>query len=145
MVGTLSEGAMSERNTEALVSAYIERINRQDVEGIAELTAEDFLFVDAGDQRVEGRGAMRDAWRLYFAWVPDYRITVEEMLVKGPVAAVLGRGRGTYAPAAGLTDESRWDVPGAWKAVVRKDRIVEWRVYADNEPMVRLMAMYPPA
>ncbi|MFA9453177.1 MAG: hypothetical protein ACERK6_04605 [Candidatus Aminicenantaceae bacterium] len=58
--------------------------------------------------------------------------------------ALLGRAGGTYRPAQGKTEDCRWEIPAAWKAVVRGNQVAEWRVYADNEPMYRLMEVYPP-
>ena len=36
--------------------------------------------------------------------------------------------------------ENRWKTPVALRASVEGDRISEWQVYADNEPMRKLMA-----
>ena len=32
-----------------------------------------------------------------------------------------------------------WEVPAAWRAVVQDGKIAEWRVYADNQPLRKLM------
>jgi limonene-1,2-epoxide hydrolase len=45
---------------------------------------------------------------------------------------LLGMARGTYV---GKT----WSTPAAWRAKVHDDRVAEWRVYADNEPLRQLM------
>jgi hypothetical protein len=57
---------------------------------------------------------------------------------------MLGVARGTYSPDGQLRAENRWETPAAWRALVEygpaEDGLVaEWRVYADNEPMRRLM------
>jgi hypothetical protein len=64
--------------------------------------------------------------------VSGYTITVEETFSDGPVVILLGVAQGTYA---GET----WTTPAAWRAKVRDDRVAEWRVYADNEPIRQLM------
>jgi len=100
----------------------------------------DHLFVDSLGIEVPGREPMREGWRAYFAMVPDYHITVRDHLESVPVVALFGRAGGTYVPDGRIVTEYRWETPAAWKAVVRDGLIAEWRVYADNEPMRRLMA-----
>ncbi|NIN72607.1 MAG: hypothetical protein GTO46_11940 [Gemmatimonadetes bacterium] len=78
---------------------------------------------------------MREGWRGYCAMVPDYRIDVEETIVSGDVIVLLGTASGTCAVDGELELENRWETPAAWKAVVRGDRVAEWRVWADLEPI----------
>jgi hypothetical protein len=35
--------------------------------------------------------------------------------------------------------KNKWEIPAAWRAVVKNDQIAEWRVYADNSPVLRIM------
>lgn len=122
--------------------SFVEQINRREVEGLVALMTEDHVFVDALGARVQGREAMRKAWSGYFGWFPDYTITCTDVLEKGEVVALFGAARGTYSVGGKLLPENRWEVPAAWKAVVRGDRVAEWRVYADNEPARRIMAAH---
>jgi hypothetical protein len=71
--------------------------------------------------------------------VPDYSIVVEETFWDGPVVVMLGKARGTYSTDGELKAENRWETPAAWRAVVEGGLVAEWRVYADNEPMRKLM------
>ena len=125
------------------VEQFIACINREDVEGLCLLMTPDHLFVDSLGIEVRGREPMREGWRAYFAMVPDYHIAVTDHLENGPVTAMFGRAGGTYAPDGRISLENRWDAPAAWKAVVRDDLVAEWRVFADNEPMRRLMRTEP--
>jgi hypothetical protein len=43
--------------------------------------------------------------------------------------------QGTYAPSGELTPENRWKTPVALRAKVEDSLVIEWRVYADNEPL----------
>jgi hypothetical protein len=45
--------------------------------------------------------------------------------------AVFGFASGTYNGKRGLVTENRIAMPAAWKAVVERDRIKFWQVYAD--------------
>ncbi|HLE37051.1 MAG TPA: nuclear transport factor 2 family protein [Candidatus Acidoferrales bacterium] len=122
-----------------VVLAFMERINAADVEGICALMTEDHLFVDALGARVEGREKMRQAWTAYFSWIPDYKVSHEEILPKGNLVAVFGTARGTYAADGKLRKENQWEIPAAWLAVVREGLVAQWRVYADNQPVRKLM------
>jgi ketosteroid isomerase-like protein len=118
----------------------VRAINRQDVEELAELMTETHRFVDSLDNVVEGRERMRAAWKSYFGMVPDYTIAVEETFRDGPIVVLLGTAQGTYAGGGQLTPENHWETPVALRAFVEGGKVAEWRVYADNEPMRRLMA-----
>ena len=135
---------MSLMTPREVVLAFVDRISHQDVDGLAGLMTEDHLFVDGGGQEARGREHMRQGWGIYYSWVPDYFIHVEQILVEGHLALLIGKAGGTYRPAQGKTENCRWEIPAAWKAVVRGNKVAEWRVYADNEPMYRLMEAYPP-
>jgi hypothetical protein len=53
--------------------------------------------------------------------------------------AVFGVASGTYAVNGKLPTENHWQIPAAWRAVVRDGQIAEWRVYCDNQPARKLM------
>ena len=122
------------------LAQFIACINRQDAEGLFRLMTANHLFVDSLGVEVRGRETMRKGWEEYFSIVPDYHITVTDHMETGAVVALFGRARGTYAPGGQLLTQNRWVTPAAWKAVVHGGLITEWRVYADNEPMRRLIA-----
>ena len=122
--------------------AFVEKINRHDVEDLAALMTEDHVFVDALGARVQGREAMRKAWIGYLRWFPDYTISCTEVLEKGDVVALFGTARGTYSVGGQLLPGNSWEVPAAWKAVVRGNLVAEWRVYVDNDPAHRIMAAH---
>jgi ketosteroid isomerase-like protein len=127
-------------SAESVAQAFVRDINRQDVEALAELMAPGHRFVDSLGAVVEGREKMRAGWAGYFRMVPDYTIAVEESYSDGPVVVMLGMAQGTYAPDGVLRPENRWETPAAFRALIEDGKVAEWRVYADNEPMRRLMA-----
>jgi uncharacterized protein (TIGR02246 family) len=130
--------------TAAIALAFVDAINRRSPEEIAALMTEDHGFIDSLGNRVAGRDRMRHGWRGYFSMVPDYTITVTETLADGPVVVMLGSAQGTYSSDGTLKPENRWQTPAAWRALVRESSIAEWRVYADNEPVRRIMASTRP-
>ncbi len=139
-------------SAETVAQAFVRAINRQDVEGLAGLMTEGHRFVDSLGNAVEGREKMRAGWVGYFRMVPDYSIAVEETYCGSPstpvaaaasaqeVVVMLGVAQGTYTADGTLKAENRWKTPAAWRALIEDGKVAEWRVYADNEPMRRLMA-----
>jgi ketosteroid isomerase-like protein len=122
-----------------VVLEFIDKINAADVRGLCSLMTEDHTFVDGLGNRVQGREKMRAGWQGYLAWFPDYRIQHERIFQQGATVAVFGSASGTYAARGTLSKENHWEVPAAWKAVVRDGLIAEWHVYCDNQPARRLM------
>jgi uncharacterized protein (TIGR02246 family) len=120
---------------------FVDRINRHEAAGLAALMTEDHLFIDGLGQEVRGREQMEKGWLGYFAWFPDYSIQVDDALSRGNVVALFGTAEGTYVVNGNLLAEAHWEIPAAWKAVVRDGRVSEWRVYADNEPVWKIMGV----
>jgi ketosteroid isomerase-like protein len=122
-----------------VVRAFVGRINAHDVDGLAALMTEDHCFIDSLGQVIRGREAVRAGWGQYFDMVRDYRVQADEWLCDGPVVVVLGTAKGNYSPAGAVKPAGSWTTPGAWRAAVRRGRVEEWRVYADNEPIRQLI------
>jgi uncharacterized protein (TIGR02246 family) len=126
-------------SVEFVAHGFVRAINRQDADALATTMTEEHRFIDSLGTATEGREAMRKAWGAYFRMVPDYSIAVEETLADGPVVVMLGVAQGTYSPDGKLRPENRWETPIALRALVEEGKVAEWRVYADNEPMRRLI------
>jgi hypothetical protein len=71
--------------------------------------------------------------------VPDYTVAIEETFCEGPVVAMLGMAQGTYAPHGEMRPENRWTTPTAFRAFIQEQKVAEWRVYSDNEPIRQRM------
>ena len=84
---------------------------------------------------------MEKGWLGYFAWFPDYSIKVDESFSNGNVVALFRTAQGTYSVNGNLLAENHWEIPAACKAVVHRGRVSEWRVYADNEPVWKIMGV----
>jgi len=125
---------------EAQVALNLVRaINAHDPNRILAIMSSRPVFFDSLGASVSGRPQMRRAWGGYFGMVPDYRIEVNQVLVAGSLVALLGWASGTYSTDGKLRRKNRWKTPAAWTARVKRGRVLEWRVYADNEPIRRLM------
>ena len=126
-------------NLAEIALAFVEKINAHDVPALCALMAENHVFVDSDGNRVAGREVMRAGWTKYLEWFPDYHIAAEELLECGEVVAIFGSARGTYAGDGRQAERTPWEIPAAWKAIVREGRVVEWRVYANMEAVRRQM------
>jgi ketosteroid isomerase-like protein len=125
-----------------VVMAFVDAINRHDVEKLCQLMTDDHLFVDSGGGRYCGRDKMRSGWIGYFSMVPDYAIEVEEAVCEGPVVVLVGTAHGTYGRDGNLNPADRWSTPAAWRAKVAGGGVALWQVFADNEPIRQIMRKY---
>jgi ketosteroid isomerase-like protein len=125
---------------EAAAQHFVSTINRRDVDALASLMSGGHRFVDSLGTIVEGREKMRLGWASYFKMVPDYEIAVEETFSNGAAVVLMGIAQGTYSKDGGLAPENRWQTPIAIRALIEDNLIAEWRVYADNDPIRKLMA-----
>jgi hypothetical protein len=126
-------------SAELVARAFVRAINRQDVDGLTALMAPNHRFVDSLGTVSEGKEEIRSAWIGYFLMIPDYSLVVDETYCNGPAVVMLGMARGTYAPDGYLEAENRWETPVAIRALVENGLLIEWRVYADNEPVRQKM------
>ena len=125
---------------EAVAEAFVRAINRHDVDALVGLMSPGHCFVDALGNRTQGLASLRAAWNSYFCMVPDYAVAIDETLVNGPVVVLLGTAQGTFAPNGALREENRWQTPIAIRAFIEDGQIAEWRIYADNEPIRKVIA-----
>ena len=117
---------------------FIKRINSGDVDSICQLMTDDHIFQDALGKRFLGRDKMRAGWQAYFKMVADYRVHAEEFFQTDDRLAIFGRASGVYA-GGGPPSANFWEIPAAWHALIRDGLVAEWRVYADNQPLRKLM------
>ena len=129
-----------EQDPTSVVDRFIRQINTRNAAGLSRLMTDDHLFVDSLGNTVRGRDEMRKVWIAYFYVIPDFTVTIYEKFLKGNAVGLFGIARGTYNTGGKLLERNRWEMPAAWKAVVREGLIAEWHVFADNEPVRRIMA-----
>ena len=96
---------------------------------------EDHFFVDSLGHPSRGRAKMLQAWRAYYEFCPDYRVSHEEVFESVDKVAIFGSAGGTIAEHGKLSIQDRWQVTAAWLALVSNGLVKEWRVYADNKPV----------
>jgi ketosteroid isomerase-like protein len=114
------------------VLAYIQRINAHDVDGIIDLMADDFRYINSAGDTFRGRAFMRQEWRKYFNVYPDFKIHVETVISGPEGVAVFGSAEGTYSTDDENPEENHWLVPAAYFGITTGGKIVHWQTYADS-------------
>jgi len=99
---------------------FNEKINQQDLEGLAELMTDDHVFIDNEGNITEGKNAMKDSWKYFFERYPDYKNKFTNVTIQDNVVVMVGHSICSYKPLDG---------PNVWTAKIRNGRISEWRVY----------------
>jgi hypothetical protein len=117
--------------------SFVDKINAHDELGIDLMMSFDHVFIDAAGTRNEGRE--KADWPGYFKWVPDYRIDIDRWLEDGETVAAFGKASGTFAREGRLDPENRWEMPAAWRALVRFGKVKEWQVYCDTHGMQTIL------
>lgn len=116
-----------------ILRQFVIAINNHDVKALTALMTDDHVFVDSVGNRVHSAASMEVGWRSYFAMCPDYWIQTDYVIAEGDAVLALGEAGGTI-------DGVLWRTPAAWKAVTRDGEVVEWRVFADNKPVYKILA-----
>jgi len=123
---------------------FIKRINAGNVDAICELMTDEHIFQDALGERFIGREKMRQGWRAYFKTIAQYQIRADEFFQTDERLAIFGSASGIYAGNGAASPDNFWEVPAAWRVVIRDGLVAEWRVYADNQPLRKLMGERQP-
>ena len=121
------------------VNKFVDAINAHDVEAIGELMGDEHTFIDSGGGVYTDVEQMIKGWPGYYAMFPDYKIEISETFVSGDTVALLGKAMGTYSFDGTLRPENHWEIPAAWKAIVKDGKIKLWQVIADNSIVVEIM------
>ena len=93
-VSFLSSSAQTpDSNTRAVIDRFNEAFNRHDADALAAVLTDDTVFEDTSPapdgKRVEGKVAVVEYWRTWFARNADAKFEAEETIVSGNRAVVL--------------------------------------------------------
>lgn len=85
--------ASQEQTTRDTINRFNDAFNRHDADGVEALLTDDTVFEDTSPapdgRRVEGKKAVAEFWRVWFAKNADAKFDAEEMIVSGNRATVL--------------------------------------------------------
>ena len=115
-----------EQETRRVIDRFGETFSRQDADGLAALLTEDTVFEDTSPapdgRRIEGRAAVVEFWRGWFARNPDASFETEETIVCGKRAVV----RWVYRK---MRNGQRWHLRGVDIFAVRDGRVAAKLAY----------------
>jgi ketosteroid isomerase-like protein len=84
---------LEEQATRTTIDHFNQVFNQHDADRLAALLTDDTVFEDTSPapdgRRLEGKAAVVDFWRVWFARNPDARFDAEEVIVGGNRATVL--------------------------------------------------------
>ncbi len=113
----------------ATVLSYLDAINRNDLEGLMALSADDYTLTVLDEPPQSGKARMTEAWRGYMAAYPNYVIYPHRMAAAGDKVAILGHTTGSHL---GLADEAEARLLLIWLAVVRDGLVASWTILEDT-------------
>ena len=98
---------------------FNEKINQQDLEGLAELMTDDHTFIDSDCAVTKGKDVMKKGWQEFFNRFPDYKNIFTCVTIQNDIVVMIGYSTCSYKPLAG---------PNVWTAKVLDGLLSEWRV-----------------
>ncbi len=119
--------------------AFVDAINKHSVGLIAELISDHHVLIDSLGTVLEGRDAIRKAWIAYFYLVPDFTIRCDQVFEQGDSVAIFGTAEGTCRVGARIDPGNRWSMPASWLVSLQGDRVSRWQIFADNEPVRKIL------
>src|SRR5258706_13329402 len=105
------------------VLEFVERINAHDVEGILDLMAEDYRFINSAGDTFRGKTFMRATWRAHFVQYPDFQIRAQRVLADDEAVGIFGWAQGTYTRDGQILGENYWEVPAAFPGIAQGGRM----------------------
>ncbi len=119
--------------------AFVDAINMHSIGLLSALIHDDHILVDSVGSTVQGREAIRNAWIGYFYLVPDYHIHCDRIFEQGNTVAIMGSAEGTCRIGTSVDPVNHWSMPAAWLATVEAGKLTQWQVFADNEPVRKIL------
>jgi ketosteroid isomerase-like protein len=115
------------------VMNFVKAINAHQIKKIGTLMTDDHTFINSHGKKVVGKSKMKEAWKGYFDFFPDYTIEVTEIIEDEELIGLFGWATGTYRSQKDSEAVNTWKLPCAWKAVVKNEKIAQWQVYSDTK------------
>ena len=131
---------MSDTTEIKSVLGFIDAINTHDIARLVEVMTDDHIFIDTLGRRVSGLQKIREEWQKFIGMFPDYRVSATDIFQKGNTVGIFGTASGTYTLKGKQVSEGHWEIPAAWKAIVKDGRIALWQIIADFEPVRQIRA-----
>ncbi len=122
------------RHDKALAERFVAAFNTHDVDGLAAMMAEDFIYIDSWREGVTGRDRVLAAVRALIATDPEFGIDVESYDWRDPHVLMAGRVR----------SRAFGDRRALWQLRIVNGQVAEYQAWAEGGPPP-LMRMLAPA
>lgn len=124
---------MSTDATRALIDAFVEAVNRKDVDALDGFLTDDFS-IPPGDSSGMSAAVLKEVLKYYYRAFPDLRYAVAQVICEGDAAAVhlhmTGTHRGEYQGVAG--NGTRFAVEEVDLMKFRDGKIAGYRIIWDE-------------
>jgi len=108
-----------------IVIKYNASINQRDIDKLASLIDDEYVFIDTAGTSIKGKHAGIETWRGFFEQFPDYKNEFEQIKeIDGNSVLVTGKSICNYEPLDG---------PALWRAKIKDGKLLEWQVYDDTD------------
>lgn len=121
------------RRCKALAKRFVEAINAHDVDAMAALVTDDFVYIDSWREGIRGREIAMQAAGAMFAADPAFRMDVEAMSFADPHVLM----RGWIESANPDIDRVR----AVWRCRCEDGKFAEWQSWAQS-PVPKLLRQY---
>lgn len=124
--------------------AFVEAINSRQPGHLAELMTDNHKFIDTDGNSVQGKVAMGEAWRRYYALFPDYALSIDQAIVREDLVILTGSSSGNLSdhgkktlmrPNGSPAQAGDFQGRAIWTARIEGDLVSEWRVYPDTDSL----------
>jgi limonene-1,2-epoxide hydrolase len=114
------------------VLEFVKRINAHDVDGILDLMADDYRFINSAGDTFRGKNFMRATWRAHFVQYPDFNIRIDRVLADDAAVGLFGWAQGTLTHDGQILEENHWEVPAAFLGIAENGKMLHWQVFSDT-------------
>jgi len=114
---------VNNKDPKQVVMQFNECINNQDIERLADLMADNYVFIDSSDDVYARKENQVHGWASFFDRFPDYTNHFSIIDSRGNRVFVIGHSTCSHEPLDG---------PALWTARIENDLVAEWRVYLDS-------------
>lgn len=121
------------RSRVSIARRFIKRLNSADIEGLAAMMRDDFIYVDSRLARIEGKTGCVEMFRRFVALDTGYSIIVESASRNGDDVLIKGRTQ---------SSDPELVANCLWKCRIENGKVAYWQSFRADEPpaLARMLA-----
>lgn len=123
---------MNSKDPKLIALQFNEYINKQDIQSLSGLMAENHAFIDRENNVVKPKANMVKSWIKFFQMFPKYKNTFMRVDSKDDLVVIVG--------FAYWDEKNKYD-PAIWTAKIENDLVAEWRIYYDTKENRELLGI----